>query len=184
MGIKSLNLVNAEFWDDGDNPIPERINARMQDVAQLTENTLVILYHSGHGLLFDGASAMALPYSPDSANDDIKKSIVYPYQKVFEQLVIGRPNLFILSINDACREKINASSSPKMVEFEGWQVKEGPSPNDDGSFMLQFGCVAGQTVDDVTDAAPEVMERLAKGGVERLSCQVVKWLLYKCWTRY
>ena len=71
-----------------------------------------------------------------------------------------------------------------MTSFEDWQLEAGPSAHDDGSFMMQFGCVAGLVVIDVADGDVASMKRQAELGEDRLSCKVVRWLLDKYRERY
>ena len=65
---------------------------RLEQISQLTKETLLFIYHSGHGVLYEGASAMVLTKSPeeakmDSAADNKKPAILFPMQKIFEKMV-------------------------------------------------------------------------------------------------
>ena len=68
-------MVNPEFWweSDNENPTIELVEERMAQLATITENTLVIVYHSGHGVLIDGSTGLATPKVKDGT-----KCIVYP----------------------------------------------------------------------------------------------------------
>ena len=51
-----------------------------------------MIYHSGHGVLYEGATAMVLTKSPeeakmDPAADNKKPAILFPMQKIFEKMV-------------------------------------------------------------------------------------------------
>ena len=66
---------------------------RLEQISQLTKETLLFIYHSGHGVLYEGASAMVLTKSPpeeekkDPSADMKKPAILFPMQKIFEKMV-------------------------------------------------------------------------------------------------
>lgn len=48
-----------------------------------------MIYHSGHGVLYEGATAMVLTKAPEEKDsaDKKKPAILFPMQKIFEKIV-------------------------------------------------------------------------------------------------